>query len=141
MVQLTEIAADPRRELANPANTRITDGEALAMARAAVNLFERWGLTEYQACQLLGELPRRTYVRWKAGEVGRVGRDLKTRLSNLMGVHKALRIIFKEPERGYGWIKRPNAAFGGRSALDVMMQGELTDIIRVRRYLDAQRGA
>ncbi len=141
MVQLTEIAADPRRELANPADTRITDAEGEAMARAVVNLFERWGLTENQACQLLGELPRRTYVRWKGGEIGRVGRDLKTRLSNLMGIHKALRIIFKEPERGYGWVKRANAAFGGRSALDVMMQGELTDIIRVRRYLDAERGA
>lgn len=30
--------------------------------------------------------------------------------------------------------------FGGASALDVMLGGELTDIMRVRRYLDAERG-
>ncbi|WP_148359223.1 MbcA/ParS/Xre antitoxin family protein, partial [Acidocella aminolytica] len=47
---------------------------------------------------------------------------------------------FKEPARGYGWIKAPNAAFSGRSALDVMLHGELTDLMRVRHYLDAERG-
>lgn len=140
MVQLIEIAAGRAQEHDGPSDTVITDAQAQAMARAVVNLFERWGLTEAQACQLLGELPRRTYTRWKAGEIGRIGRDLKTRLSNLMGIHKALRIIFKEPERGYAWVRRPNQAFQGRSALEVMMQGELTDLVRVRRYLDAERG-
>ena len=43
-----------------------------------------------------------------------------------MGVHKALRIVFHEPQRGYDWIKAANAAFGGRSALDVMLDGDLT---------------
>lgn len=138
MVQLIEIAQGA--EAPGPATTLINDAEAQAMARSVVKLFDRWGLTEAQACQLLGELPRRTYVRWKAGEIGRVGRDLKTRLSNLMGIHKALRIVFKEPERGYQWVRRPSEAFQGRSALDVMLRGELTDLVRVRRYLDAERG-
>lgn len=71
---------------------------------------------------------------------GRVSRDGAARLSNLMGVHKALRIIFSEAQRGYAWIKAGNAAFAGSSALDVMLGGELTDIMRVRRYLDATRG-
>ena len=31
-------------------------------------------------------------------------------------------------------------AFAGSSALEVMLGGELTDIMRVRRYLDAERG-
>ena len=45
------------------------------------------------------------------------------RLSNLMGIHKALRIIFSEAQRGYAWIKAGNAAFAGASALDVMLGG------------------
>ena len=36
---------------------------------------------------------------------------------------------------------RPNDAFAGRSALEMMLGGELTDLMRVRRYLDAERGA
>jgi hypothetical protein len=119
----------------------ITDEEAGAMFRAALNLFKRWGVKDEQASTLLG-LTDRTYRRWKKdGRVGQIGRDGKARLSNLMGIHKALRIIFRDASRGYAWIKASNAAFGGRSALDVMMGGELTDLMRVRRYLDAERGA
>ena len=40
----------------------------------------------------------------------------------------------------YAWIKAPNQAFDGGSALAVMLKGELTDLMRVRRYLDAARG-
>ena len=74
------------------------------------------------------------------GSIARVPRDLKARLSNLMGIHKALRITFTDAERGYAWVKRPNDTFDGASALDVMLAGELTDIMRVRRYLDSIRG-
>ena len=118
----------------------ITDAEAGAMFRAALNLFRLWKITDEQGA-ILVDMPVRTYRRWKAGEAGRIGRDLKARLSNLMGIHKALRLIFREPERGYAWISAPNEAFAGRPALDVMLGGDLTDIMRVRRYLDAERGA
>jgi len=116
----------------------ISDAEAAAMFRAAVSLFARWNLTDEQAATLL-DMPVRSYGRWKAGGPGRIDRDGKARLSNLMGVHKALRIIFREPQRGYAWIRAPNAAFDGRSALEIMLGGELTDLMRVRRYLDAER--
>ena len=122
------------------AQTPITDEEALAMLRGAVSLFRHWDITDDEAATLL-DMPVRTWRRWKSGQPGRMGRDTKARLSNLMGIHKALRIIFADPPRAYGWIKRPNAAFSGRRALDVMLGGELTDLMRVRRYLDAERGA
>lgn len=118
----------------------ITDDEAAAMFRAAVNLFGKWNVTDEQASILL-DVPVRSYRRWKAdGEPGRIDRDTKARLSNLMGIHKALRYMFRETQRSYGWVQRPNAAFGGGSALDIMLGGELTDLMRVRRYLDAERG-
>ena len=117
----------------------ITDEEAAAMFRAAVNLFRLWRITDEEAATLL-DLPVRTYRRWKVDGSGRIDRDGKARLSNIMGIHKALRIIFREPQNAYGWIKAPNAAFGGRPVLTVMLGGELTDLMRVRRYLDAERG-
>ena len=89
----------------------ISDAEAAAMFRAAVNLFRLWDVTDDQAATML-DLPPRTYARWKAGTLGRIGRDGKARLSNLMGIHKALRLIFRDPARGYGWIKAANEAFG-----------------------------
>lgn len=135
MAQLMPVDTAPREFRPDP----ITDEEAQALFRAAVNLFRLWGVTDEQAATLL-DMPVRTYRRWKAGEYGRTSRDARARLSNLIGIHKALRIVFKEPHRGYAWVKAPNTAFGGRSALEVMLGGELTDLMRVRRYLDAERG-
>ena len=135
MTTLTRIETDAKPFSPAP----LTDEEAAAMFRAALNMFRLWCVNDDQAATLL-DLPRRTFARWKAGELGRIGRDGKARLSNLMGIHKALRIIFHEAPRGYAWIKTPNEAFDGRSALEVMLGGELTDLMRVRRYLDAERG-
>ena len=109
------------------------------MFRAVMNLFRAWKVTDEEAAILL-DMKARTLRRWKAGQTGGFSRDSRARLSNLMGIHKALRYMFREPQRGYAWIKAPNQAFGGASALDVMLRGELTDLMRVRRYLDAERG-
>jgi hypothetical protein len=117
----------------------ITQEEGAAMFRAALGLFGKWDVTDEQAATLL-DMPLRSYRRWKAEGPGRLSRDARARLSNLMGIHKALRILFTEVQRTYAWIKAPNAAFAGASALDIMLGGELTDLMRVRRYLDAERG-
>ena len=117
----------------------ISEVEGAAMFRAAVNQFAKWGLTDDQAAVLV-DMPVRSYRRWKAEGPGRLSRDTRARLSNLMGIHKSLRIVFSEAQRGYDWIRAPNSAFGGPSALEVMLGGELTDLMRVRRYLDAERG-
>jgi hypothetical protein len=88
----------------------ITQEEGGALFRAALNLFSRWGVTDEQAA-VLTDMPVRTFRRWKAEGPGRISRDGLARLSNLMGIHKALRIIFSEAQRGYSWIKAGNAAF------------------------------
>lgn len=135
MLALERVDTEPQAFRGDP----VTQDEAAAMFRAALNLFGKWELTDEQAATLL-DMPVRTFRRWKAEGPGRISRDGRTRLSNLMGIHKALRIIFSEPQRGYAWIRTGNSAFAGASALDVMLGGELTDIMRVRRYLDAERG-
>ena len=117
----------------------VTQEEGRTMFSAALTLFSKWGVTDEQAA-VLTDMPVRSFRRWKAEGPGRISRDGLARLSNLMGIHKALRIIFQEPQRGYDWIKASNAAFQGSSALAVMLGGELTDLMRVRRYLDAERG-
>ena len=110
------------------------------MQHAVVNLFDRWELRDNEAAVLLGGIAPRTYQRWKAGGQGRVGPDTAARFSHLLGIHKALRLLFRDAARAYGWVRRPNSDFGGESALDIMLRGQLTDLMRVRGYLDSQRG-
>lgn len=133
---LREIAST----VASPETPHVTAAEAEAMARAVLKLFEKWKLGDGTAREMLGGLAARTYARWKAGDPGRIDRDLATRLSLLMGIHKGLRYLFADPERGYAWISKPNDAFGGRTPAEVMGQGDIFSLARVRAYLDAERG-
>ncbi|MCP8884300.1 MbcA/ParS/Xre antitoxin family protein [Devosia sp. XJ19-1] len=129
----------PRTQSA-PELARITDAEAHAMVRAVLRLFEHWQVSDNQARDILGGLAARTYARWKAGEVGRIDRDLATRLSLLMGIHKGLRYLFSDAERGYAWVKKPNAIFAGQTPVDIMAAGDIFSLARVRSWLDAERG-
>ena len=129
----------PRTE-AVPDIATITDAESAAMARAVIRLFERWGVSDAEARNVLGGLAARTYARWKGGEVGRIDRDLATRLSLLMGIHKGLRYLFADPERGYAWVKKANVNLDGRTPLEIMTEGSMFGLMRVRNYLDAERG-
>jgi hypothetical protein len=123
-----------------PAPGRLTEDEVGAMFRAVLNLFERWEVSAAQAATLLDVSPR-TYARWKSRRRPEtMGHDGALRLSNLMGIHKALRIVFADPQRGYAWIGKPNERFGGKTALEAMLEGGLPGIMRVRRYLDSERG-
>ena len=117
----------------------LTDEEACAAAKAVTNLFQRWGLSDAEARDLLGGVPDETWSVWKDGDFGPVGPELGARLSHLLGVHKALRLIFSGDEaRVYGWIRRENAAFGGVPALVVMREEGITGLLHVRLQLEDQ---
>lgn len=128
------------RTSALPDIAQITAQEAEAMARAVVRLFGKWQVSDAEAREILGGLAARSYARWKAGEPGRIDRDLATRLSLLMGIHKGLRYLFSDPQRGYDWVKKPNAAFSDRTPVEVMAAGDIFSLARVRALLDAERG-
>jgi hypothetical protein len=124
----------------DPTTSSVTEAEAAAMIRAVFNLFRHWQVSDTQARILLGQPSPSTFYRWKRGEIGAVPSDTVWRLGDLMGIHKALRHVFTEAERGYAWVLRPNRAFGGKSALDRMLGGAPSDLTAVRNYLDAERG-
>jgi Antitoxin Xre/MbcA/ParS C-terminal toxin-binding domain/Antitoxin Xre-like helix-turn-helix domain len=124
----------------SPLGSSYSTDELRAMQRTVIALFARWGVSDVDASTILGGISAKTFRRWKDGDFGRVNRDLADRMSNLLGIHKALRIIFVDPATGYKWMRANNAAFQGRSALDVMKQGGMEDIVRIRRYLDSVRG-
>jgi uncharacterized protein (DUF2384 family) len=102
-------------------------------------LAEEWGLTADEQRVLLGRPGRSTFYRWKT-QPPALSVDTLERVSLLLGIYKALEILFPTPARATGWLRRPNDAFGGRSALEVMVGGRMDDLYQVRRHLDAWRG-
>lgn len=99
---------------------------------------EKWRLSTDEQIALLGYPGRSTFFKWKK-DGGALPPDTRERLSHLLGIIKCLRILFTQDERGDAWIRAKARYFDGASALDVMLEG-MSGIIRVRRYLDAQRG-
>jgi hypothetical protein len=111
-----------------------------AALRAFFRLVDLWGLTVEQARLLLGRPSRATLYNWKAGKVRTVPHDTLRRISYLLGIYKALQILYRDPQLADSWVKRPNAAFGGQSALERMLAGDVADLAAVHAHLDAARG-
>lgn len=121
----------------------IAESDALAAGmRAFFAIAEKWQLSADQAMALLGRPSRSTFYNWKKGDIGQAAHsfDLASRLSYVLGIFKALEILYQRPEMADEWVRRPNAAFGGQSALERMCSGQMVDLAAVRDYLDSVRG-
>ena len=117
-----------------------------AAAQAALRTFwrlaEAWKLDVNEQTTLLG-VGRTTLYQWKqANPRGPLDRHVLERLSYLFGIYAALQVLLPGALQADAWVRKPNAApiFGGRSALDRMLGGQVADLYVVRHYLDAQRG-
>jgi Protein of unknown function (DUF2384) len=62
------------------------------------------------------------------------------RISYVLGIFKALEIVYRQAEDADRWVRQPNLAFGGQSALERMLAGQITDLAAVRDYLESVRG-
>lgn len=107
------------------------------------NLMAHWECTVEEQKTLLGSVGTTTFYKYRSLPDIRLPHDTLERISYLMGIHKALSIIFSNnPQRAYEWVGKPNTAapFNGQSALRYMLVGRVVDIADVRRYLDGVRG-
>ena len=118
------------------------DVPAAPALRAFFRLAGVWDLRVAEQRKLLGDPPESTFYKWKRELDGSLGRDTLERISYLLGIWKALQILFPDPAQADAWLRKPNAAalFGGHSALQRMLSGNVADLFVVRQYLDAQRG-
>jgi hypothetical protein len=129
-------------EVLSPAPVRF-DRKALSgpALRTFFRIAEKWGLTNDEQITLLGA-ERSTFYKWKKKREGLLSKDTLERISYILGIYKALQILLPNEQAADTWVRRPNTAplFGGRSALDRMLSGQVSDLYVVRQYLDAQRG-
>ncbi|TVR84887.1 MAG: DUF2384 domain-containing protein [Rhodospirillales bacterium] len=116
------------------------DVQAVAL-KAFGRISDAWALTVHEAAAL-ADMSDSTWKRArKRGFAGALTRDQTLRLSALVGLYKALALYF-DPPLAHQWVKLPNRGpeFHGARPLDVMIEGGLPKILRVRSYVDALRG-
>jgi hypothetical protein len=110
--------------------------------RAFTRIAALWQLSVAEQLTLLGLQSKSTYFKWRRDPQARLPRDTLERLSYLLGIYKALQVLLPDAAAADAWLRKPNnaALFGGRSALERMLSGQVADLYLVRQYLDAQRG-
>ncbi|MDQ6676518.1 MAG: MbcA/ParS/Xre antitoxin family protein [Acidobacteriota bacterium] len=109
--------------------------------KAFFNMAGRWNIRDEDARALLGGVSNGPYYTWKKQPERLLDADVLTRISYLIGIFKALNIIYGE-KLADEWIQLPNSnrIFRGRTPLDYMMRGGVPAMQIVRRLLDARRG-
>jgi uncharacterized protein (DUF2384 family) len=111
-----------------------------AAKRAFFRIMEAWEIPDPEAMILLGRPSRSTFYTYKKGEGGRLSADTLERISYVLGIYKALQLLFIQKDQADAWLKKPNDAFGSKSALERMLGGLVVDLAAVRAHLDGVRG-
>lgn len=127
---LIDLSARSERERLSP-----------SAVKAFLNIMEKWDVRDEDARALLGGMSNGPFYELKKNPNRTLDADTLTRLSYLVGIFKALNILYSEPLAD-AWIKRPNLnrMFAGQTPLAYMIKGGLPAMQAVRRLLDARRG-
>jgi hypothetical protein len=122
----------------DPQTRKRLSGPAL---RTFFNIAASWRLSVTEQRALLGWPAASTYHKYKSGDHGALAFDTLTRLSLILGIYKSLQVLYPEPPFADAWVRLPNShpLFGGRRALDVMVDGGLDGLYRVREPLSDSR--
>lgn len=104
-------------------------------------IVERWEVRNEDAMALLGGISHGRYYELKKSRKGLLSQDELTRVSLLIGIFKALNILFSQ-RLANQWALRPNsnAMFSNVAPLQMLMRGGVPAMIGVRRLLDSRRG-
>jgi Protein of unknown function (DUF2384) len=108
---------------------------------AFFKLIDAWSVRDEAARQLLGGVSNGVYYQLKRGEKKALDQDKLTRISLLVGIFKALNILYSR-KLADAWINLPNsnAMFEGQAPLSYLIRGGIPAFMRVRQLVDARRG-
>jgi hypothetical protein len=108
--------------------------------KAFFNIMTRWGVRDEDARVLLGGVTNGPFYEMKRHPDRVIDADRLTRISYLIGMFKALRILHA-PALADEWVRLPNQhpIFAGLTPLAYMIRGGLPAMQTVRRLLDARR--
>ena len=109
--------------------------------RAFFNIMAHWKIRDDDARRLLGGMSNGAYYALKKGTDRALDEDKLRRISYLVGIFKALNILYSEKLADH-WmqLQNNNRIFGGMTPHEYLMQGGLPAFATVRGLLDARRG-
>ncbi len=135
------LAGFAKAEAADLSNKNVQERLSPAAISAFFKLAASWKLRDEPARQLLGGMSNGAFYQLKGGHTKPLDQDKLTRISLLLGVFKALRILYSA-KLADAWISLPNTnpMFAGEAPVNYMIKGGMPALVRVRQLLDARRG-
>ena len=117
--------------------TRLSPAAIKGLLRIATH----WDLRDDDTRALLGGISSGSFYALKNRAAKTLGEDQLTRISLLVGIYKALNILYGR-KLADAWMTLPNTnpIFGGDSPLNYLKKGGIPAFLRVRQLLDARRG-
>ena len=109
--------------------------------RGLLRIATHWKLRDEDTRVLLGGISSGSFYALKSSAPKILDEDQLTRISLLIGIYKALNILYS-PKLADAWVALPNTnpMFGGDSPLNYAKRGGIPALLRVRQLLDARRG-
>ena len=123
--------------LSDPATRRRLSPAAV---KGFLAIMDKWNLRDPEARQLLGGMSTGSFYALKK-EPRTLDQDTLTRISLLIGIFKALNILYS-PKLADAWISLPNTnpIFRGLTPVAYIIQRGQPGMLSVRQLLDARRG-
>jgi hypothetical protein len=117
--------------------TRLSPSAIKGLLRIAT----QWKLRDEDTRELLGGISSGSFYDMKGRTAKTLDTDRLTRISLLIGIYKALNILYSA-KLANAWITLPNTnpMFGGDLPLNYLKKGGIPAFMRVRQLLDARRG-
>lgn len=109
--------------------------------KACLNILQKWQCTPTQIQDIL-QLSKNAYYRAKKDpSATHFSRDQLERMSILLNIHAALRVIFSNPDNVYQFMsmKNKHPFFAGRAPLEIIETGSLIHLYQVYQHIDALR--
>lgn len=105
------------------------------------NICREWDCTLEEMMQMLGGVSRSTLAKYQKLPHVKLSRDTLERISYILGIYKALMVMYLTAERANRRIRLEisETPFSGTSALDFMVRGSMKHLMEARRHFDAKQ--
>jgi len=140
-IQIPRVAGYDFETAPNLADARTRKKLSSSAVKGFLRIMERWRIRDEDARYLLGGVSSGSFYALKKAGTRTLDQDTLTRISLLIGIFKALHILYSK-KLADAWMTLPNTnpMFGGGPPLQYVLRLGQPGMMQVRQLLDARRG-
>ena len=127
--QLELLGVPPRQEVRAP-------GEIVLLQR----VMARWAFDDREAARLIGYEDAGWMRSLYTGRSSLRTRDEKDRVRAVLRMATDLQALYRQEAEIRAWLREPKKLLGGASAYDLMMEGSMENLLRLKQFIAVLSG-